>query len=62
MEVVETCRDPSKEYLPLKVGEYFKKRISAARSKHPDGSTPQNRGEGGEKLVLETVKEVAIAA
>lgn len=62
MAVVESCREPGKEYQPLQVGAYFKKRIAAARSKHPDGTTPDKKGVENGKLVLETVKEVTAVA
>ncbi|KAF2102549.1 Clavaminate synthase-like protein [Rhizodiscina lignyota] len=63
MAVVESCREPGKEYQPLQVGAYFKKRIAAARSKHPDGTTPEKtRAEDDGKLILETVKQVAAVA
>ena len=62
LEVVESCREPGKEYQPLQVGSYFKKRIAAARSKHPDGTTPEQKGAENGKLMLETVKEVAAVA
>jgi isopenicillin N synthase-like dioxygenase len=44
--VLENCRVPGESYEEIVVGEYFKKRLQAARYKHPDGIAARKAEEG----------------